>query len=297
MGLLNVTISHKENRPPAPRGYWGLPKLGRELLEDGLPFLYNQFKAEKITPVFWTATLPTRYMDGTPIGKEGHRLLLDDWSEIVRQVFQELSRELERLRLPQRWLYVIELQEERWLDLATLAPHIHAVLPNQYSGGWKLRHEVTDGIFARILSGRLGKAVDIKAACNIAPIHGMQRLSDYMTKFQKIASYMGKGSPILEQVRAAGMPVPSSWYGSDLDTKQSVRASVIHGRLENTDMSEFCDALDQVQAATGRSIFSSPFRVAVDGVSWYVAITVKIQRMSDISLALDQLIPLVFNSS
>jgi hypothetical protein len=206
------------------RGSGGLPKWGKELLEDGMIYLFNLAKAQKMSLVFWTITIPTFCVDGSPITPKDHQLILANWSELVKRIFEELAREQTRLGLPAKWLHVVEPQEQRWREHRQFAPHIHAVILNRYQDGWMLSHETTDRIVQRCFSNLLGKPVDVRSACNLAPIHGMSRLAFYLTKLGKIGRYLSKGSRLMGEFREAGVTLPSSWYGSDAETRQIVRA-------------------------------------------------------------------------
>lgn len=287
MGLLSVTISRKQNPTRSPRGSHGLPKRGKELIEDGLILLFEKSKIQKVTPVFWTATLPTHYRDGSSLSQEDNRKLLESWPEINKRVFEELGRELERLGLPTWFIYVIELQEKR------LTPHIHAILPNRYDDGWKLNYSKTDEIWGRVLSNILGKEVDVSTACRLDPIHGMSKLSDYLQKFGKIGSYMRKGSKALEAAKRAGIPLPKSWYGSDLETKQAVRNSVINTHVDDTNMSILNDAINQAEIDAGKPLFSPVYLFEKDGLDWVCSALFQVKNLTDIDLALSHLLPIL----
>jgi hypothetical protein len=287
MGLLNVTISRKQNSSLAPRGSHGLPKRGKELIEDGLVFLFNKSKKEKVSPVFWTATLPTHYRDGSPLTQDDLRHLLGHWAEVIKRTFEELTRELERLGLPTWFLYVTELQENR------LMPHIHAILPNRYAGSWKLHYSKTDEIFGRVVSNLLGNAVDVTSACRLDPIHGMSKLSDYLVKFNKIGSYMSKGSKALAAAKITGMPLPKSWYGSDLETKKAVRDSILTVHCDDATMSSLNDAINTVESDLGRTIFSKPFLLEKDGLDWICSALFQVKNLTEIDLAFSRLLPIL----
>jgi hypothetical protein len=207
-------------------------------------------------------------------------------------------RELARLGLPERFLYVVEVQEDRWKEHGVFAPHLHTVIPNRWTnGGYLLRYETTDGILGRILSNVLHKPVNVSSACKLQPIHGIGQLADYMTKFERIGRYLSKGSKMLAEIRATGVPLPKSWYGSDLDTKQQVRASLLTVRVEDTDVSRLAEAIDLVEACLGRSIFTMPFLVEIEGVEWIVSSVTKVKNLVDIPHALPLLLPLLVDSS
>jgi hypothetical protein len=227
----------------APRGFNGLPRAGKELLVDGTVLLSQYFRSLKVKQVCWTVTLPSSFADGTPFQKDDYRRFLRGWADFTRWVMEELGRELARLGLPNRWLYVIEPQEERWRVYGILAPHIHAVIPNLFiptkqnphkdkgfgaSGYWALTTEDLDDIIARCAARVMGRAVDCRSAGNVAEIHGLGKVGQYMAKFSKIGNYFSKGSRIMKDIQESEWAsyIPSNWYGSDKETRQQVRASV-----------------------------------------------------------------------
>ncbi len=254
MGLSALGISRKGEQPyyPAdnlpnhgdrnPRGWHGLPRAGRELLEDGIVLLYQDAKASGQTLVFWTLTMPTRYQDGEPLSDADHRLLLENWDQVEKRTFEELQREQQRLGLLPNHVRVTEIQEQRWNRDRVLALHTHAVFVNQWDpnahnpdsngfrrGYWKMTTAKLDDIVTRVYSNLLGRPVDCSACSQVEQVKGLRKLGEYLAKCNRISRYMGKGGKVLGEVRQSsyGPVLPRSWYGSDLRTKQRVRASVL----------------------------------------------------------------------
>jgi len=318
MGLSASLISHKSGMNPdnrSPRGWNGLPTAGKELLEDGVILLHQLAQAEKFRSVFWTATIPTCYQDGSRLSEADHRQVLANWSEVVRQVFQELTRLYERKGLPKRFLYVVEPQEQRWHGEGILSLHIHAILVNRWNpnkrnplkdkgfqktGYWEVETEETDQILERVLSHLLGKAVDCRSACNLESIKGMSRLSFYVTKLGKIGRYISKGSKILEEVKSSKWAnvLPSSWYGSDCQTRQEVRASVITIEVDASSLGEVRDQLqavsDKFEVRHQRPLLRAPHLVTVenDGGETAVALVTNCNRLSDVPVLTEALLSL-----
>ena len=316
MGLSAVHISHNSAMNPdnrAPRGWNGLPAAGRELLEDGVILLHQLARAEKFQSVFWTATIPTCYQDGSRLSEVDHRRVLANWAEVVRQVFQEVTRLYERKGLPKRFLYVVEPQEQRWKDESILSLHIHAILVNRWnpkkrnplkdkgfrnSGYWEVETEETDQILERVLSHLLGKPVDCRAACNLESIKGMSQLAFYVTKLGKIGRYISKGSNILEAVKSSkwATVLPSNWYGSDSQTRREVRASVITFEVDADSLGDVRDRLQGLSAEFEekhqRPLLRSPHLVTVEQEQGElaVALVTNCHRLSDVPVLTDALI-------
>lgn len=315
MGLSAVRNSHTGAIDPnnrSPRGWNGLPRAGKELLEDGTILLYQLAQALALQLVFWTVTIPTHYQDGSRLSEGDHRKVLSSWSEVIRQVMQEVSRLYERKGLPNRYLYVIEPQEERWKREGVFSPHIHAVLVNRWnpkkrnplkdkgfrcSGYWEVELAETDAIVERIISHLLGKPVDCKAACNLETIKGMSRLYFYISKLGKIGQYISKGSQILEDVKQGKWwdCLPPNWYGADLLTRQEVRASVITFDIGETSLGEVRDRLQglssEFEAEHHRPLLTQPHLVTVedDQGEMAIALVSKTYRLDDIPVLMSAL--------
>lgn len=310
MGLVGDRISHKpspENR--APRGSNGLTKLGKELIEDGIIYLYRFNTgivdyARSNQLVFWTHTIPTHYADGSPLTTEDHQRILEQWPEITRQIFQEISREQERLNIPSHYLYVVEPQEERWERYGQFAPHIHAILCNTWDkeafapgqkgfeakGSYLLRIEKLDEITERVYSNILGRCPNMAAANRADTLRGMKALFFYLSKFGKIGSYISKGSKLLGELRSCGVTLPSSWYGSDAETKFEVRSSVYLERGHQESIPEFRERLEQINRSREEEERSPLFRpgwvVEVADCPWPVSFICQCSRLSDIPIML-----------
>jgi hypothetical protein len=121
----------------------------------------------------------------------------------------------------------------------------------------------------------------------------MSKLSDYLQKFGKIGSYMRKGSKALEAAKRAGIPLPKSWYGSDLETKQAVRNSVINTHVDDTNMSILNDAINQAEIDAGKPLFSPVYLFEKDGLDWVCSALFQVKNLTDIDLALSHLLPIL----
>lgn len=307
-------LPDRSNVDRLPRGHSGLTRLGRELLEDGTILLWQLAKAENLTPVFWTVTLPTHFQDGSPLAASDHLRILSNWSEFVKRVFEEVARLYQRKGLPNRFLYVVEPQEDRWRQYGTFAPHIHAVLINRWNpkkrnpykdkgfkntGFWEVELTETDQIVERVLNSFLGKNVNCLSACNIQSIAGMKNLFFYLTKLGKVARYISKGSVVLEEVRQSGWVnyLPSSWYGSDKLSRREVRASVITielGVMSQADVSQRVISMsEEFEIQNKRPLFTHPHsvkKIVEDDREIVVCTVFKVRRFEDISDAIDLLL-------
>ena len=321
MGSSDVHICRMDATNPtqrSPRGFNGLPKAGKELLVDGTVLLYQVSKSQKFREVMWTVTLPSAFADGTPFERDDYRRFLRGWSDFTRWVFEELARDLERQGLPNRWLYVIEPQEDRWKAYGVLAPHIHAVIPNlwiptkhnphkdkgfQGSGYWALTTEDLDDIICRCTARVMGRAVDCRSAGNVDSLHNLGKVGQYLAKFNKIGRYFSKGSRILGEIQDSAWAdcIPSNWYGSDSETRQQVRASVETFEIGEGSLYQAAIALDEInhgyEKTTGKPLFVGihthwvqadgspvPYGEAVPDDAFPVAMTGRVNYLRDIDI-------------
>lgn len=315
MGLVRDRIYHKganEVQLPirfrSPKGSNGLPRAGKVLIEDGIPYLWDQAKNRRLALVLWTVTLPTRYLDGSEISEDEHKTLLKEWAEITRRLLQELKREQDRAGIPAKYLYCVEPQEKRWKKYKVFAPHIHCCLLNAWdpkkrnplkdqgfenSGYWALEAPVLDQIFARIVSSVLGKPVDCSAACNIEHVKGMRGLFEYMAKFGKMGRYLSKGSQLLQELKEHGWGsyLPSNWYGSDKETRRQVRASQVVIDLPESDLETILGVFQQADLdsmyESDRPLFRGLRLKAVEDLPYPVALSGQVNRLSDIPRVLE----------
>lgn len=293
------------------RGVNGLTKAGKELIEDGIIHLWQLSKERRVSLVFWTVTLPTHYQDGSLLTEDDHKRLLEQWPEIVKRIFEELARLYARAGLPNRWIYVVEPQEERFKQHGVFAPHIHAVMVNRWelgkrnpqkdngfqnSGYWSITTEQTDGIVERVLSNALGKPVDCRSACQVDGVKGMEGLFFYLTKLGKLGRYISKGSKQLQKMAQAGWEdyFPPNWYGCDRMTRKTVRDSVQTYDLGETSLWAIAEGLrresEEFKSEHGRPLFRDVYLIQPDECETPVALVTSVCRLSDIETGIEAML-------
>lgn len=310
-------LSQPDKTSPQPpqnrrkRGSNGLPRAGKELIEDGLVYLWQLSKSLRFALVFWTVTIPTHYQDGSEISDGDHKLLLTKWPIIVRRIFEELTRLYRRRQIPEHYLYVTEPQEERFLGKGVFAPHLHAVMANRWnaekrnpykdkgfmnSGFWEVTTEETDEIVERILSNALGRPVDCRSACQLESIKGLKGLFFYLTKLGKIGRYISKGSKLLREMAEAGWEeyFPPNWYGCDRNVRQTVRDSVQTYDLGETSLSDIRDGLRreslEFQFENDRPLFRDFYMIQPEECDFPVAMVVRVSQLRDIEAGIDAIL-------
>ena len=290
-----------------------MTRAQKHRIKDGMVLLHRRSKEIRGTLVFLTTTIPTQYRDGESITEDDHRRLLVNWTEARRQFCQELQRLLERKGLPVNYVFAVEPQEERWLKYRVFAPHIHLVFINQWdyrkqdprkdkgfgrSGYWAVTLEETDEIWERVLSNVLGKRVNGDSACESKSVRSMRNLAFYLSKLNRVARYMSKGSKYIADICAAGYAdcLPHAWAGSDAQTRAEVNASVVSWDVGTGNLGQVKARLQelssQFEQSHGRPLFSTPHLVTVDKDegSLAVALCLYVMRLDDIPIALGSLI-------
>ncbi len=289
VGSSDAHISRKgESLDPtnrSPKGFNGMTRKEKELIEDGLVLIWMERKAApKRRAVFLTLTIPTHYDDGTALGDAGHRKILRNWSEVVKRFNEEWVRECERYGIPGRYVYAIEPQEDRWKDTGIFAPHMHLVGLNGWddskkdprfdqgakaSGYYCITTEDVDNISKRIYSNLLGKPVNCAATTNLKPLGRIGKLYTYLSKLGRIGSYLSKGCNDMQQIRQSSYSslMPSSWAGSDKETRLTVRGSEDRYVIGYTDLGTAKLAIEKInddyEALHGHRLFTTPHLVTV----------------------------------
>ena len=312
MGLSDAHNSHKVVPDPtkrAKRGFNGLPRWGRELAESAVRYLCYQADQQHFTPVFFTVTTPSRYQDGTAWTEQDYKHCAANWSELVRQFNQELSRQCKRRGLPDNRFHVTETQDKRWQRDRVLALHLHLIFLNAWdsqkqavghrgfgrSGDWVITKEETDAIVQRVFNNIMGKPVDVRSACNVQAINSMKKMAFYTTKMGRVGRYMSKGSQVLEEIQQSEWAdfLPSSWYGSDKETRDKIRDSIqVYDIGEGTAgevVQELQRISDEFASRTGRALLTTPHITTVESGEGLtpVAVTCRVRRFDDVSAALD----------
>lgn len=267
-----------------PRGWHGMTKLDRELIEDGVSILWNQVKQMDVGQgrlaqlVAWDITRPTTYADGSKISALEHDRINRNWPVLLNSINHELIRAQRRLEIPARYIFATEINPKHWRNYKELYIHNHGIICNIWdkaTGSYVLSQAVTDDIAKRAYSNFLGKEVDVKSCCKLTTINSVAGLASYQSKFRKVGKYLSKGSILLQEVRKelpaclSGM----SWVSVDKETRQMARASVDKVQLQG-DIKTFREVVEDLnrdhEMRTGRPLFSDPWQYVKDDVP-YVA--------------------------
>lgn len=287
-----------------PRGWWGMSRRERELIEDGVILLYHWSKNLQppkdcyLALVAWTVTTPTHYVDGSKISSVDHVRLNSKWPEIINRINEELRREQKRLGIPPHFLGANEIQEERWIEKREVGLHAHYVLMNAYdskAGSYLITTSKTDGIIKRAFSNFLGKEVNTSSSGKIEYVNTVAALGSYLTKIQRMGSYFSKGSQALEEVRKE-LPCMLSgmgWAIADAVTRKMVRASVEKHEIEGS-IPEFREIVEDInreeEGRTGRVLFSDPWQYVKEDMPYVCSMGFKVREIKNTGYAINQLL-------
>jgi hypothetical protein len=174
-----------------------------------------------------------------------------EFSEILRQVVQELRRELAREGAPTNILGAIELQTGRYAKTGQIAPHIHMVYVakrTRRKGDFYLSARRIRAIYTRIL-----KAIARKYCENFGEIEGeiiwsrcvnaqivKKSVEAYLSK------YLSKGSGTLQPMIEAGFTdlIPTAWYTISKTLLKTVM-SCVHALSDNCIHAVINDCMDE----------------------------------------------------
>lgn len=185
LDLRNVSNSHKPPTCPLkPRGSKGMTGLGRKMIRGAGALLtrHPSFGAS----TFATITIPT-------LSKSQRCRLVEVWPEYVRQLLQQVSRQLARQGLPPIVLSVTEVQTKRLEEYGQAYPHLHLLWPNRKGarkGSWavdvqKLREWAHRALCRLLDYPELGHVnIDVKPVRRSVAAY----MSKYMTKGEESVS-------------------------------------------------------------------------------------------------------------
>lgn len=193
------------------RGSKGMTGYGRKMVRSGLSIIQKTYSKKNLS--FVTLTIPT-------VSKEIHQKICSQWSEIVRQYFQELRRLLKRKGLSDEYVQVTEIQTKRLENSGIYAPHLHYVHQGRkgVNEHWRISKNEVRELWQRILENIAECEIDCSTATRIESVK--KDVVRYMSK------YMSKGNQSL-QLDISQEMIPSAWWGIDKVLRQKIKASII----------------------------------------------------------------------
>lgn len=227
------------------RGSKGLTTYGKRMVRSSAKWLEQTYSKETLT--FGTCTLPE--LEDVDLQK-----ICTNWGEISRKFFQELTRLLRRLLLPENYIQVVEIQEKRYSRTGKPYPHLHWICKGRLSryDAWKLQPKVIRELWNRILSNELNREISSTASTRIERIR--KSAAAYLSK------YMSKGGAMIAQIASENkFELPTAWYGLNQSLKQTIKGYI--QRLDNDNAEVFSSALETLQEL---------------GLLWFKPVTVEV---------------------
>ena len=238
MGLSDAINSHrfppKVVKKRAKRGAKGITAYNKKMVKS-CAFLLERDHSKNCLS-FLTATLPA-FASPSDL-----KLICSSWSELIRQMVQELRRLLARRGYCTDMVYITEIQEDRYANSGEVAPHLHLVMvgkKSRWQKGYAISKLEVRLIWERLLSNILGRKITCIAATRVErPRKSLQG---------ELGSYLSKGGKMIEQIikDGNGDQLPSSYVGANLDLKNAVKAEI--KVLTGIDAQNFVDSLTDLK--------------------------------------------------
>lgn len=237
----NALNSHTECEPSPQRGLKGITPLGQQMLRSACYLLERDYGKEDLC--FATLTVPT-----LPPG--ARFLLAQNWSELVRQFLQWVSRKLLAAGRPTKVCGCTEIQTARLANRGEGYLHLHALWPshsNAASRLWAVEWEELRDWWESALERFSCCKLPHHPRVETAPVK--HSAENYMGKYLS----KGSGEAMKEFGEKEGeYSLPPSWWFMTTDLRHQVKAETAHGpntgsilmavvqqALEDDDMGDF----------------------------------------------------------
>jgi hypothetical protein len=149
---------------------------------------------------------------------EENLIVNQNWSELVRQIVQWISRQLDRAGIAPDISYTIEGQEQRFIETGIYALHLHIVFQGRKQGiDWVISPKALDGEWQRLLEKLLNRSVDVSASNKLETPRG--------DLGKEIGKYLSKGGTILKKIPPELLP--TAWWGMTKSLKAKIIAAII----------------------------------------------------------------------
>jgi len=206
MGLSVASNSPKFKKN---RGSTGITPQNKRLVKSACTIFEQKFGKENT--MFGTATIPVL----TPLL---HRMVCEKWSAIVKHFMKEIQRKIERNGGDPTYIFVTEIQEERYTQYGVVAPHLHWICQSRIHAWakWHMSPDFVAGLWLRVLSHHLGQPVSSKASTRIETVR--------CSIAKEMSKYLTKGGKLLKRICSDGHAdlLPSAYMGMIRSLKREV---------------------------------------------------------------------------
>jgi hypothetical protein len=215
MGLSVATNSHRISESRTRQGLKGIGRSAKIMLRSGTALLGRSIPRRLMT--FLTVTTPA-------ITEAENAIVNAEWSEMVRQLEQQIKRELVRAGIKPEITYCVEVQEQRYTETGIVALHLHLVFQGKLSdrSPWAITPARIDKLWRSQLERVLDRPVDVSAANKLeTPKKPLEK---------EIGKYISKGGSLIAKIIADGKEhlIPRSWWGMTTALKQRVKAAIVN---------------------------------------------------------------------
>lgn len=214
----NALNSHTPDSVPVQRGLKGITALGQQMLRSACYLLERDYGNRDLC--FATLTVPT-------LSQPGRVRLASNWSELVRQFLQFVSRRLSVAGRPTKVVGCSEIQTARLQGRGEGYLHLHAVWPshsNSASQLWAVGWADLRTWWEKALVRFSGEQLPHHPRVEVAPVkHSAER---YMGKYLS----KGSGECLEEFIADLGEDsVPPAWWFMTADMRRQVKAETAQG--------------------------------------------------------------------
>lgn len=222
MGLSVATNSHRpsqninQNSETRTRqGLKGISRYAKIMLRSGTAMLGKSIPRRWTT--FATVTMPAITEDENVIANAA-------FPEMVRQLEQQIKRELVRAGIKPEITYCVEVQEQRYRETGIVALHLHLVFQGKLNdrSPWAITPARIDKFWRSQLERVLDRPVDVSAANKLeTPKKPLEK---------EIGKYISKGGKLIAKIIADGKEhlIPRSWWGMTTALKQKVIKAIVN---------------------------------------------------------------------
>jgi len=214
----NALNSHTECEPSPQRGLKGITGFGQQMLRSGCYLLERDYGNSDLC--FATLTVPS-------LSREGRQRLAANWSELVRQFVQFVTRRLAAAGRPTKVAGCTEIQTARLQSRSEGYLHLHAVWPshsNAASQLWAVEWADLREWWERALIRFSGEQLPHHPRVELAPVK--KSAERYMGKYLS----KGSGEALEEFVADLGEEsVPSTWWFMSADLRHQVKSETARG--------------------------------------------------------------------
>lgn len=215
MGLSVATNSHRISESRARQGLKGISGSAKRMLRSGTAILGKIFPRRWIT--FLTVTTPA-------ISEAENEIVNAEFPEMVRQLLQQIKRELERAGIKAEITYCVEVQEQRYRDTGIVALHLHLVFQGKLNdrSDYAITPARIDQFWRSQLERVLDRPVDVSAANKLeTPKKPLEK---------EIGKYISKGGSLIAKIIADGKGhlLPKSWWGMTNSLNKRVKAAIVN---------------------------------------------------------------------